>query len=317
MTETKRRHDIGGAVKLWERSEPLPLRDGSLQVALVEGDEMLRDTLAEFVGELGYSGHTWASLGELYEALQRGDATADLLLTEFLTGVADVPGGRDAMHTLRKLYVESPRRPVVLIASAREARLSAADAVSCGIHAFLHRPVSLTEFELVLHRLAETASEAYYRDEVTGLHNALGFTTLAENHLKLARRAKRDVTLLTAKIQGSRPGAPKGLIRPGDGVESLDRATRQALLDFAEIARDTFRDSDVLARTEPQRFDFLLLDAPSDGARIATERLQERVARRNDDVGRSRSLGLEVGVAHFDPSAPQSYDDLRREAQVG
>lgn len=312
MTETdergsQRHHDRDGVANVWEPSEPLPLRDGSLQVALVEGDELLRDTLAEFIGELGYGGHTWTSLDELTLALRRGDARVDLLLTELLAG------GREAMKRLRDLHAASPRTPVVLIASARDARLSAADAVACGVHAFLHRPVSLAEFELVLHRMAETASEEYYRDEITGLHNALGFETLADNHLKLARRAKRDVTLLTSLVQGAAGSA--SVIRPGDGTESLDRSIRQALLDFAEIARDTFRDSDVLARTETRRFDFLLLDAPSDGARIATERLQERLAERNEAVGDARSLALTVGVAHFDPEEPRSYEDLRREAQ--
>lgn len=76
-------------------------------------------------------------------------------------------------------------------------------------------------------------------DQLTELHNRRGFLTLAEQHLKLSSRTKMGILLFFADLDGMK------WINDTLGHEEGDRA----LTDVAVILKETFRASDIIART--------------------------------------------------------------------
>jgi len=153
-------------------------------------------------------------------------------------------------------------------------------------------------------RMEETLRALALIDELTGLYNRRGFFTLAEQQLKTADRVKRRMVLLFADFDGLKQindtlGHPEG-----------DRA----LIETADILRETFRESDIIARIGGDEFVMLAIETNGSPAEILTARLQENLAARNARKGRRYKLSLSVGLARYDPERPCSIDDLLAQA---
>lgn len=99
-------------------------------------------------------------------------------------------------------------------------------------------------------------SELSMRDELTRLYNRRGFMLLAEEQLRLARRAKTGFWILAIDLDG--------LKRVNDtrGHAEGDRTIRRA----AGILSDSLRESDIVARIGGDEFVALVIEAgPKDG----------------------------------------------------
>jgi diguanylate cyclase (GGDEF)-like protein/PAS domain S-box-containing protein len=137
-------------------------------------------------------------------------------------------------------------------------------------------------------------------DELTGLYNRRGFLTLGEQQLKMAGRTKRKLLLLFADFDHLKRindslGHPQG---------------DQALIDIADVLRETFRESDILARIGGDEFVVLALETDSANPETLTARLQKNLEAHNASADRRYRLSLSVGVARYDPEHPCSIDEL-------
>src|SRR5215510_9093069 len=81
-------------------------------------------------------------------------------------------------------------------------------------------------------------------DDLTGLYNRRGFFTLAEQHLKSARRARRQASLIYIDMDGLKT------LNDTHGHEEGSNALRE----IANILRNTFRSSDIIARIGGNEF---------------------------------------------------------------
>lgn len=140
-------------------------------------------------------------------------------------------------------------------------------------------------------------------DELTGLHNRRGFFTLAEHLLKAAKREQKSCLLICADIDGLKwvndsLGHPVG---------------SELLVDTAQILRDVFRESDVVARIGGDEFAILALDNDASKAPIVLSRLQEKVDAFNNGDRRYK-ISLSAGIACFSPEAPIDVQELLRSA---
>src|SRR3989449_566025 len=94
------------------------------------------------------------------------------------------------------------------------------------------------EMALYRHQTQMTLRSLALADELTGLYNRRGFLTLADQHLKFARRATRGCSLLFIDVDRLKQINDTFGHREGD----------HALITTAKILRQTFRESDVIAR---------------------------------------------------------------------
>ena len=142
-------------------------------------------------------------------------------------------------------------------------------------------------------------------DDLTKLYNRRGFLTLAERHLKLAVRRKTGVFLLFADLDGLK------IINDTYGHLEGDRA----LIDSADILRNSFRSADIIARLGGDEFTVFPIEAAAECAQILIARLDEQLQRHNyANQARGYRLALSVGIARFEPDSSWSIDQLLEHA---
>jgi diguanylate cyclase (GGDEF)-like protein/PAS domain S-box-containing protein len=141
-------------------------------------------------------------------------------------------------------------------------------------------------------------------DQLTGLYNRRGFIALAEQQMKTSNRAKRQMMLAFIDIDGMK------WINDTLGHKEGDRA----LLDTANILRQTFRESDISARMGGDEFAVLAIDVTDMNPDILSDRLEQIIAAHNTNETRPFRLLMSWGAAIYDPDCLKSLDQLMSEA---
>jgi diguanylate cyclase (GGDEF)-like protein/PAS domain S-box-containing protein len=154
----------------------------------------------------------------------------------------------------------------------------------------------ITERKLQEERLKDMA----ILDELTGLYNRRGFMALANQHLKQARRAKRQALLVFADLNGLK------IINDTHGHADGDKA----LITAAEVFNRTFRDSDVVARVGGDEFAILAIEADSESVEAIKARLQSALDTVNRATGRPYQISVSVGIVSYDPEADTSVEEM-------
>jgi diguanylate cyclase (GGDEF)-like protein/PAS domain S-box-containing protein len=164
-----------------------------------------------------------------------------------------------------------------------------------------HKFFAGTAIDITKLKRAENAlRKLSFTDELTGLFNRRGFFSLAEQQLKIAYRMKKRDWLLYADLDGLK------WINDNLGHNEGDIA----LIDLANILKDTFRKSDLVARIGGDEFVVLGMEKEEANAEILVSRLLENLMAHNKKGIRSYPLSLSMGIAYFDPENSCSIDEL-------
>jgi diguanylate cyclase (GGDEF)-like protein len=139
-------------------------------------------------------------------------------------------------------------------------------------------------------------------DELTGTYNRRAFLALAEQQIKIARRQKKNVCMLHAEVERSKT------ITDTSGPNSRD----VLLKDAANILRDTFRESDVIARVGGVEFVVIPLGATGAEADRVVARLQESIALFNSKRNDEHALSISYDTSLLEPGSPCRVDELLR-----
>lgn len=137
-------------------------------------------------------------------------------------------------------------------------------------------------------------------DELTGLYNRRGFLTLAEQQLRIATRLKKRVYLLAADLDDLK------IINDTFGHQEGD----SALIETANILRDNFRESDIIARIGGDEFVVMPIEMTEDRSEIILERLGRGFEKNNQKNSLRYRISISVGVTWYDPAEPVSIDQM-------
>ncbi len=137
-------------------------------------------------------------------------------------------------------------------------------------------------------------------DPLTRFYNRRGLITLARQLFKVADRMRKRVSHIFVDLDGLK------LINDTLG----HRAGDHALLETTDLLKETFRDSDIMARVGGDEFVVLAMENGGADAELWTDRLQDNLRARNARADRTYLLSLSVGIAYYDPDAPRELDDL-------
>lgn len=159
--------------------------------------------------------------------------------------------------------------------------------------------LSLAQRVAELEHAQETLRNLSLTDDLTGLYNRRGFFALADQHLKTARRAKRQVSLIYIDMDDLK------VINDTHG----HKEGSNALQEIADVLRSTFRSSDIMARIGGDEFVILETYTERTEAQNSVARLQDNLRQRNVESARDYDLSLSIGVALVD-----SDDSLTIEA---
>ncbi|MEJ2697773.1 MAG: diguanylate cyclase [Candidatus Sulfobium sp.] len=125
-------------------------------------------------------------------------------------------------------------------------------------------------------------------DELTGLYNRRGFFTLAEQQLKVARRLGKGVFLLSGDLDNLKE------INDALGHQKGD----QMLTEVAAVLRESFRESDILARIGGDEFVVFQMEDTAAFAEALVSRLQNNIDDHNRERGRDYEISLSYGIVH-------------------
>jgi diguanylate cyclase (GGDEF)-like protein len=143
-------------------------------------------------------------------------------------------------------------------------------------------------------------------DDLTGLYNRRGFNELAEQHIRLASRGGRALTLIYFDLDGFRR------VNEVHGYHVGDRA----LYRITEIMKRTFRGSDLLARLGADEFAILAIGASADDAEMVVRRFRSAVERFNAETEDPFQLSVSIGVARYTGEGTMRLDDFISRADL-
>jgi diguanylate cyclase (GGDEF)-like protein len=153
-------------------------------------------------------------------------------------------------------------------------------------------------------QLEEKLLELSLVDELTGLNNRRGFNVLATQLIQMAKRMNLNATVIFFDLDGMKT------INDTFGHAEGD----QALVDTANLLRNSPRSSDILARLGGDEFVILAIETNDHMTEVLLDRLQSLLDKFNQQEKRKYQLSLSFGVAHFDPGLPKELDELIEEA---
>ncbi|HUW40049.1 MAG TPA: diguanylate cyclase [Rectinemataceae bacterium] len=131
-------------------------------------------------------------------------------------------------------------------------------------------------------------------DELTGLGNRRSFDILAAQQMKMISRNGKDAVIVYIDIDDFKS------INDNYGHAEGDRALREA----ADMLREGFRSSDIIARIGGDEFAVLILDSDEATAASLVARLMAAAARRNARRARPYDIVFSAGMASCRDTEP-------------
>jgi len=141
-------------------------------------------------------------------------------------------------------------------------------------------------------------------DALTELYNRRGFISLAEQQIKRANRTNKTLALFFIDIDGLK------IVNDTKGHEEGDRL----LINAANILKQTFRESDIIARIGGDEFAVLAAVNASETSEIVLSRLTEHIRSHNALPDQKYEISMSIGTAIYNPATPRSLDDLMSRA---
>jgi two-component system cell cycle response regulator len=214
------------------------------------------------------------------------------------------------LESLEQLHEHAPKTPIIVMSHVDDEDL-AMRALKAGAQDSLVKAqvdgqllVRAIRYAIERQQLHAALREMSLVDPLTQLYNRRGLITLARQLYKVADRMKKRVSHIFVDLDGLKIINDTLGHRVGDG----------ALLETTDLLKETFRDSDVMARMGGDEFVVLAMENAGADAEMWTARLQENLRQRNARAGREYVLGLSVGIVYYDPDAPRALDDLLQRA---
>jgi diguanylate cyclase (GGDEF)-like protein/PAS domain S-box-containing protein len=161
---------------------------------------------------------------------------------------------------------------------------------------FLITCVDITKLKM----LEEELRALSLTDDLTGLYNRRGFLTLGKQQLKMAERMQKDMMLVYIDVDRMK------WINDTLGHQEGDKA----LVYASNILRETFRDSDIIARIGGDEFVVLAIESGKNHAEVFSARLQEKIDEHNNAAKHVYRLSMSTGITQYTSDTPGDLNSL-------
>jgi two-component system, cell cycle response regulator len=275
---------------------------GPIKVLIVADHERDVRRLQGAVAGRGAAHFELVHVTQVSDALRKlgGDERFDAVLLDLSLGDGH------SLEPLVELHEHKPDLPIIVLSGVDDESL-AMRALKEGAQDSLvkgqvdgHLLVRAIRYAIERQQLHAALREMSLVDPQTRLYNRRGLITLARQLFKVADRMKKRVSHIFVDLDGLK------VINDTLGHWAGD----QALLETTELLKETFRDSDVMARMGGDEFVVLAMENAGADAEMWTRRLQDNLAARNAIADRRYLLSLSVGIAYYDPDAPKDLETL-------
>ena len=262
-------------------------------VMIVDADPTIAATVQTGLSAEGYTCGTASSAETALDMMHA--APVDVIMANLL-----LPG-LGALGLAREAKKVKPDVAIVIVIDDIDVFVYD-KAMERGASDFIVKPFSMRELAIrvrhVVHQ--ETLRVVSVTDELTAFYNRRGFFTLAEQQLKLARRQGKGIYMLYADV---------------DHLKSINdtwghRAGDLALVETGQLLRDTYRESDIVARIGGDEFVVIPIGSTGDNIGVITARLQINLDARRARGELKYLRSLSIGVAYYDPEHPCTLEEF-------
>jgi two-component system cell cycle response regulator len=277
------------------------------KVLLVEDNpadaRLLREALAEITKSRFEVTHG-ETLARALEFLAK--SKPDVILSDL--GLPDSQG----LETVRHIHRAAPDVPLVVLTSLNDESFGS-QALQEGAQDYLVK--GQIARGLLWHALRYAVERQRMQlellslsliDDLTGLNNRRGFLSLAEHHLKVARRTGTPFLVAFVDLDGMK------LINDKFGHQEGNRA----LVDAAKVLMDSCRQSDILARLGGDEFAILIADADGSSIETVVHRVQQKLASCNANPGRLYDLSFSIGIVPDDATQHSGIEQILSQADA-
>jgi two-component system, cell cycle response regulator len=271
------------------------LKKGSIIV--VDDNMLILDTLGKGLSLSGYQCTVATNPTQALELFSKN--VFDVMVTDIV--LPDMSG----FELTTKVKQIRPDTTIILMTGLID-EFSYDDAMCAGASDFIKKPFSLKELIARIEHAKkhERLYDISLHDELTGLYNRRGFFTLAEHLLKTAKRQQKGIFMLYGDLDGLK------------GINDIlgHQKGDCALIDIANILKETFRGSDIIARLGGDEFVVMAIETTGDNIAIVRNRLKKSIENDNAENKRAYELSFSIGTAYFDPWSPCTVDELLSQA---
>ena len=266
-------------------------------VLVVDDDALLLDALQKGLSLRGYLCETVVNAASALRLISKKD---------FHSVVVDINlPDMNGFELTEKVKQLNPYIAVIIMTGFID-EFPREDVMESGASEFIKKPFGLDELIIRIEHAKkhETLYRMSLHDDLTGLYNRRGFFTLAMHLLKQAKRKQEGLFMLYADLDGLKS------INDTFGHQKGD----WALIDVANILKQTFRDSDIIARIGGDEFVVMPIGTAGDNVALIVNRLQKAVEMYNSNSIRTYKLSISAGIAYFDTWSPCTINELLSQA---
>lgn len=216
------------------------------------------------------------------------------------------------METITEIREQAPIVPIVVLTGLDDEKV-AINAVQCGAQDYLIKGqvdssviMRSMRYAIERHRLQDQLYNLSIIDELTGLYNRRGLFHLAEQHMNTCGSDNRGFYLIVSDLDRMKQ------INDTYGHHMGDLA----LKDTAQILKEVFRDSDIIARMGGDEFTVILpetqphsLDLNAFEQEIISS-MEQNLHSFNLSAGRSYPLSISLGMSYYTPGTSVTLGEL-------
>ncbi len=262
--------------------------------------------MREFTREIKNVHYEMTHVQQLYEALLELDSERyDIVMLNL--SLPDKQG----LDIITMVCERAPEIPVIVMTSMDDETM-AIKALQRGAEEYLvKRKMNsnalsrILRYAIMRHKGRVELQSLSLVDSLTGLYNRRGFMLFAQQQLSIAIRTKRGMILFYIHLEGLNQINEKF----GRQYEDL------AKIETANILKDSFRESDIIARHGRDEFTAIAIESFDANNEIIITRLQDELQSRNKQENRQYKLSLCTGTAYYDTEELCTIEELINRAK--
>jgi len=263
----------------------------NITLLLIEDDPADTMFIRDILADVSYTKIDITSVDRLSGAIKHlDDKSINVILTDL--NLPDSHG----LATLFKLLEQNPEVPIIALSGFDDEELALV-AVKSGAQDYLikgqidkDRLVRSIRYSIERQRLIQELKSISITDELTGLYNRRGFLVLAKKQLEMAARFKKLLWMIYLDIDNMK------WINDNLGHKEGDKS----LIDMSNILKQTFRESDIVARIGGDEFAIITFHEDGPDSRQMIKRVRENTKNFNGQMGRPYKLSVSIGLVTCD-----------------
>jgi len=213
-------------------------------------------------------------------------------------------GKPDPLEAVRRVHRAAPGIPLIVFAEVADksyaARSISEGAIDYLLKGFMDTRTMERVLRTALERNTQEGLADLLRDQLTGLYNREGLTTLGTRSMETALRSGGTLVLLCALIENY-PSLQEDL-----GSVGCEHAVRET----GELLAGCFRRTDFLARLGDTQFAALAVDAAEPSAPVLRQRVESRLAIHNRSRQPWEPLALRLSVGYWGANDTKTFSEF-------